>query len=123
MTKRLAGTLDSPTWRNIPIGLESRQTMAGTLRPEDILTPSHLHRPYQLESPRLVTFVWSVGIGTSLRSRIKSANSPSVWAFGEPAAYFLANAFSISHFPSIFHFRNLKNVEKAAISCVFEVYR
>jgi len=28
------------------------------------------------------------------------------------------------HFPSsIFHLRNLKNVEKAAISCVFEVYR
>jgi hypothetical protein len=32
-------------------------------------------------------------------------------------------AFSIFHFPSIFHLRNLKNVEKAAISCVFEVYR
>jgi len=30
-------------------------------------------------------------------------------------------AFSIFHFPSIFHLRNLKNVEKAAISCVFEV--
>jgi len=28
------------------------------------------------------------------------------------------------HFPSsIFHLRNLKNVEKAAISCVFEVDR
>src|SRR5215469_2068173 len=28
-------------------------------------------------------------------------------------------AFSIFHFPSIFHLRNRKNVEKAAISCVF----
>ena len=28
------------------------------------------------------------------------------------------------HFPSsIFHLRNRKNIEKAAISCVFEVYR
>jgi len=28
---------------------------------------------------------------------------------------------SVFHFPSIFHLRNLKNGEKAAISCVFEV--
>jgi len=31
------------------------------------------------------------------------------------------NPFSIFHFPSIFYLRNLKNVEKAAISCFFEV--
>jgi hypothetical protein len=30
-------------------------------------------------------------------------------------------AFSIFQCPFIFHLRNLKNVEKAAISCVFEV--
>jgi len=31
--------------------------------------------------------------------------------------------FSIFHFSSIFHLTNLKSVEKAAISCVFEVDR
>jgi hypothetical protein len=28
---------------------------------------------------------------------------------------------SVFHFPSVLQLRNLKNVEKAAISCVFEV--
>jgi len=41
--------------------------------------------------------------------------------FPEAIASFQQAHESIFHFPSIFHLRNLKNVEKTAISCVFEV--
>ena len=48
---------------------------------------------------------------------IESASRKSLVASQE----FAESVATVFHFPSIFHLRNLKNVEKVAISCVFEV--
>ena len=47
----------------------------------------------------------------------KSASRKSLVASKE----FAESVATVFHLPSIFHLRNLKNVEKAAISGVFEV--